>query len=274
MHLVCILMYNKSMKTLEGNIMKKILAIALCLLLVAGLAACASSNKNAEAPVLTMATEGTFPPYEYYDGDKLVGIDIEIGEAIAEKLGMTLEVTDIAFDSIIPGVQAGKYDIGMAGMTVTDERLEEVSFTTSYATGVQVVIVKDGSSITSVDDLFVDGANNVIGTQSGTTGFLYATWDIEDAGLGTVKSFTKATDAVEALKNGQVDCVILDNQPALALVAANEGLSILDTEYAVEDYAIAINKENTELLEKVDGALKELIADGTVQSILDKYIQE
>lgn len=254
--------------------MKKFLALTLCLLLTVSLAACASSAKSTEASVLSMATEGTFPPYEYYDGDKLVGIDIEIAEAIAEKLGMTLEVTDIAFDSIIPGVQAGKYDIGMAGMTVTDERLEEVSFSTSYATGVQVIIVKDGGPITSVDDLFADGADNVVGTQSGTTGFLYATWDIEDAGLGTVKSFTKSTDAVEALKNDQVDCVILDNEPAKALVAANEGLSILDTEYAIEDYAIAVNKENTELLEKVDGALTELIADGTVQDILDKYIQK
>lgn len=254
--------------------MKKILAITLCLLLLAGLAACASSAKQAETPVLSMATEGTFQPYEYYDGDKLIGIDVEIAEAIAEKLGMTLEVTDIAFDSIIPGVQTGKYDIGMAGMTVTDERLEEVSFTTSYATGVQVVIVKDGGPITSVDDLFADGANTVVGTQTGTTGFLYATWDIEDEGLGTVKSFAKTTDAVEALKNGQVDCVILDNEPAKALVAANEGLSILDAEYAVEDYAIAVAKDNTELLDKINGALDELIADGTVQSILDKYIHE
>lgn len=287
--------------------MKKLFAVILCLLLVAGLAACASSSDTDQTPatepasdaadsaatenepvseddasttdedaasVLYMATEATFQPYEYYDGDEIVGIDVEIAQAIAEKLGMTLEVTDIAFDSIIPGLQAGKYDIGMAGMTVTEERLEEVNFSDSYATGVQVVIVKDGGAITSVDDLFADGANTVVGTQTGTTGFLYATWDIEDEGLGTVKSFAKTTDAVEALKNGQVDCVILDNEPAKALVAANEGLSILDTEYAVEDYAIAIAKENTELLEKVNGALAELIADGTVQGILDKYIQK
>ena len=123
-----------------------------------------------------------------------------------------------------------------------------------------------------VDDLFADGASTVVGTQAGTTGFIYATSDIEDAGLGTVKSFGKTTDAVEALKNGQVDCVILDNEPAKALVAANEGLHILDTEYAVEDYAIAIAKENTDLLEKVNKALAELTADGTVQSIVDKYI--
>ena len=277
--------------------MKKLIALLLAAMMVLALAACASnastdttapadSAAETEAPAeeaadstaasgkLTMATEATFPPYEYYDGDAIVGIDVEVAQAIAAKLGMELEVTDIAFDSIIPGVQTGKYDMGMAGMTVTDERKEQVNFSDSYATGVQVVIVKDDSAIASVDDLFADGANTVVGTQAGTTGFIYATSDIEDAGLGTVKSFGTTTDAVEALKNGQVDCVILDNEPAKALVAANEGLHILDTEYAVEDYAIAIAKENTDLLDKVNAALAELKDDGTLQSIVDKYIGE
>ena len=253
--------------------MKKYITLLLALLMVFALCACGDNGEVPDdAPVLTMATEGTFPPYEYYDGDDLVGIDVEVAGVIAEKLGMKLEVTDIAFDSIIPGIQTGKYDMGMAGMTVSEDRLKDVNFSKSYATGVQVVIVKEGSPITSVDDLFADGANNTIGTQAGTTGFLYATWDIEDEGLGTVKGFTKTTDAVEALKNGQVDCVLLDNEPAKALVAANEGLMILDSEYAVEDYAIAIAKDNTELLEKVDAALEELIKDGTLQDIVDKYI--
>ena len=277
--------------------MKKLIALLLAALMVLALAACASnastdttapadSAAETEAPAeeaadstaasgkLTMATEATFPPYEYYDGDAIVGIDVEVAQAIAAKLGMELEVTDIAFDSIIPGIQTGKYDMGMAGMTVTDERKEQVNFSDSYATGVQVVIVKDDSAITSVDDLFADGADTVVGTQAGTTGFIYATSDIADAGLGTVKSFGKTTDAVEALKNGQVDCVILDNEPAKALVAANEGLHILDTEYAVEDYAIAIAKENTDLLDKINTALAELKDDGTLQSIVDKYIGE
>ncbi len=254
--------------------MKKVLVIVLALAMIFSFAACGQDNTNADAKeTLTMATEGTFQPYEYYDGDKLVGIDVEVGAAIAEKLGMDFEAVDIAFDSIIPGVQTGKYDMGMAGMTVTEERLEQVNFTTSYATGVQVLIVPEGSPITTVDDLFVDGAYNIVGTQAGTTGFLYATWDIEDAGLGEVKSFQKTTDAVEALKNGQVNCVLLDKEPAKALVAANEGLVILDSEYSVEDYAIAIAKDNTELFDKVNAALEELIADGSLQKIVDKYIQ-
>lgn len=278
--------------------MKKFLTLILALALTASLAACGSGNTPASSSgsgsagsaagsgdasfttavdgVLSMATEATFPPYEYYDGDSIVGIDVEIAQAIADKLGLELQVTDIAFDSIIPGVQTGKYDVGFAGMTVTDERLEQVNFTDSYATGIQVVIVGPNSSITSVDDLFAEGANHVVGVQTSTTGFIYATSDIQDAGLGEVKSFSKTTDAIEALKNGQVDCVILDNQPAKALVAANPdaGLSILDTEYAVEDYAIAVSKDNTALMEAINGALKDLIADGTVQSILDKYISE
>ena len=223
-----------------------------------------------ETKTLYMATEGTFPPYEYYDGDKLVGIDVEVAGAIAEKLGMKLEVVDIAFDSIVSGVQAGKYDMGMAGMTVNEERLEQVNFSDSYSTGIQVVIVKEGGKVQSLDDMGAEGV--IIGTQSGTTGFMYASGDFGDE---KVKGFTKTTDAVAALINGQVDCVMLDNEPAKALVAANAdaGLSILDTAYTVEDYAIAINKQNTDLLNQVNTALAELKADGTLQGIIDKYIK-
>ena len=203
-------------------------------------------------------------------GDKLVGIDVEVAGAIAEKLGMKLEVVDIAFDSIVSGVQAGKYDMGMAGMTVNEERLEQVNFSDSYSTGIQVVIVKEGGKVQSLDDMGAEGV--IIGTQSGTTGFTYASSDFGDE---KVKGFTKTTDAVAALINGQVDCVMLDNEPAKALVAANPdaGLSILDTAYTVEDYAIAINKDNNDLLTKVNAALAELKADGTLQGIIDKYIK-
>ena len=219
-----------------------------------------------------MATNAEFPPYEYYEGDTVTGIDVEIAQAIAAKLGLTLQVEDMEFDSVISAVQGGKADIGMAGMTVTEERLEEVNFTESYATGVQVIIVTEDSDITSADDLFAEGANHTIGVQLATTGDLYTTEDIEAAGLGTVDRYNKGADAVMALKNGKVDCVVIDNEPAKAFVEANEGLKILETEYVTEDYAIAVSKDNEALHTAVDAALQELIADGTVQSIIDKYI--
>ena len=245
--------------------MKKILAIALiCMLTLTGMAM---------AETLKMGTNATFPPYEFYDDatGEVVGIDAEVAAAICAKLGCELEIVDMDFDAIIPAVTTGKIDFGMAGMTVTEERKQSVDFSTSYATGIQVVIVKEDSAITSVDDLFAEGANHKIGVQQGTTGDLYCSWDIEDEGLGTIERFKNGTDAVLALTSGKVDCVVIDNEPAKNYVAANEGLKILDTEYAVEDYAIALAKDS-ELTEKINAALEELIADGTVQAIIDKYI--
>jgi len=249
--------------------MKKILALIMALCMICALCACGAAKED---NVLTMATNAEFPPYEYYENDQVVGIDAEIAAAVAEKLGMELVIEDMAFDSIIPAIVSGKADVGLAGMTVTEDRLESVDFSTSYATGVQVVIVAEGSEITSVDDLF-DVGGYTIGVQLATTGDLYCTWDLEDAGLATVERFNKGADAVAALVAGKVDCVVIDNQPAKAFVEANEGLQILDTEYAVEDYAIALAK-GSELTAEVDAALQELIADGTVQAILDKYISE
>ena len=245
--------------------MKKILAIALiCMLTLTGMAM---------AETLKMGTNATFPPYEFYDDatGEVVGIDAEVAAAICAKLGCELEIVDMDFDAIIPAVTTGKIDFGMAGMTVTEERMQSVDFTTSYATGIQVVIVKEDSEITSVDDLFAEGANHKIGVQQGTTGDIYCSGDIEEAGLGTIERYKNGTDAVLALTSGKVDCVVIDNQPALKYVEANEGLKILDTEYAVEDYAIALAKDS-ELTEKINAALEELIADGTVQAIIDKYI--
>lgn len=220
-----------------------------------------------------MATNAEFPPYEYYEGSEIKGIDVEVAEEIAKKLGLTLRVDDMEFDSIISAIKGGKADIGLAGMTVTDERLEEVNFSSSYATGVQVIIVTEDSDITSVDDLFAEGAKHTVGVQLMTTGDLYTTDDIEKAGLGTVDRYSKGADAVMALKSGKVDCVVIDNEPAKAFVEANEGLKILETEYVTEYYAIAVSKENDALQKAVDEALKELIEDGTVQKILDKYIK-
>ena len=249
--------------------MKKVLSLVLVLALAISLVACGGAKND---NVLTMATNAEFPPYEFMQDGKIVGIDAEIGAAIAEKLGKELVIENVDFDSLIPGVQTNKYDFVMAGMTVTDERKEQVNFSQTYATGVQVVIVKEDSKITSVDDLFAEGANNKIGVQLATTGDLYCTWDIEDEGLGSVERFNKGADAVMALNSGKVDCVVIDNEPAKVFVANNPGLKILDTEYITEDYAIAISKDAPELLAEIDKALGELIADGTVAEIIAKYI--
>lgn len=251
--------------------MKKFLAVLLAVaLMCVGFAACSSGNTDTEEKeTLVMATNAEFPPYEFKEGDQIVGIDAEVAQAIADKLGMDLEIVDTEFNSIIPGVQGGKYSMGMAGMTVTDERLESVDFSTSYAKGVQSIIVKEGSAITSVDDLYADGADFQIGVQMATTGDIYAS---DDFGSDHVQQFDKGAAAVQALVSGKLDCVIIDNEPAKAFVAANEGLVVLDTAYAEEDYAICFAKENADLKDKVNAALEELIADGTVKTIVDKYI--
>lgn len=258
--------------------MKKIFALILAVLMIASvsmLAACGDSDSatkdEASAKTkLVMATNASFPPYEYKeDGVNIIGIDADIAQAIADKLDMKLEIKDVDFSTIVEGVKSGKYDMGMAGMTVNEERLQSVNFSTSYATGVQVIIVPEDSPITSVDDLFADGATYKVGTQEATTGYIYM---LDDLGADRVVSYKTGNLAVANLIAGKVDCVVIDNEPAKAYVAENEGLKILDTEYVTEDYAICVAKENTELLEKINGALDELIKDGTVQKIIDKYI--
>ena len=253
--------------------LKKIAAIILSAALVVALAACGSSknsdsNKSSgKAETLTMGTNASFPPYEYVDDNgKIVGIDAEIAQAIADKLGMKLEIKDMEFDSLIPAVKSKSIDLVLAGMTVTEERKQSVNFSDSYSTGVQVVIVKEGSDIKTVDDL----KGKKIGVQAGTTGDAYCS---DDFGEENVKQFSNGSLAVAALANGQVDCVVIDNEPAKNYVAANSGLKILDTEYVTEDYAIAISKDNDDLLKKVNDALKELKDDGTVDKIVGKYIK-
>ncbi len=268
--------------------MKKFFAILLTLVLVVGaFAACGGSteettaagdettaaNLTATEGVLVMATNAAFPPYEFKEGDNFAGIDVEIAGKIAEKLGMTLEIQDVEFGSIIGGVQTGKFDIGMAGMTVTDERLESVNFSKSYATGIQVVIVNEDSAIASLDDLKGDGSMK-FGVQQDTTGDIYASDTAENGGYGeeNVIRYKTGAEAVMALKAGKVDAVIIDNEPAKSFVAANEGLKILEGNWVLEDYAIAVAKENTALLTAIDNALAELTADGTVADIIAKYI--
>ena len=213
-----------------------------------------------------MATNAEFPPYEYHDGGEIVGIDVEVAGAIAEKMGLTLEIEDIAFDSIIPELQSGKADIGAAGMTVSEDRLKNVDFSDTYTTASQVIIVKEDSDIAGPDDL----AGKIIGVQLGTTGDIYAS-DYEAEG-STIERYNKGFEAVQAMIQGKIDAVVIDVEPAKVFVSQNEGIKILDEALTVEEYAIAVKKGNTELLDQINGALAELKASGELQAIIDKYI--
>ena len=281
--------------------MKKFLSLVLALALALSLAACggtgnnggnttgnggnantsADTNTSADADTgddageagfttveegkLIMSTNAAFPPYEMTTDDGgFEGIDVEIAQAIAEKLGLELQIDDMDFTAALEAVQAGMSDIAMAGITVNEERLAVMDFSDTYATGVQVVIVKEGSDVT-LDNL----GEQLIGVQNGTTGWQFCS---DDFGDDHVAAFDNGITAVQALVNDQVDCVVIDQGPAEVFVSENPGLTILETEYAIEDYAIGVNKGNTALLDAINGALAELQEDGTIQSIIDKYI--
>ena len=231
------------------------------------------AEAGSEGGTLVMATNAEFPPYEYHDsavtgpdGSDIVGIDVEIAAAIAEKMGKELVIEDVQFASIIPEILSGKADFGAAGMTVTEDRLVNVDFSDTYATAVQSIIVTADSEMTGPDDL----EGKLIGVQEGTTGYTFCS---EDFGEENVLAYTNGATAVQNLINGSVDCVVIDQQPAISFVEANEGLKILETEYVIEDYAAAVAKENTALLEALNTALDELIEDGSIQAVLDKYIK-
>lgn len=263
--------------------MKKILSIIMAAAMIC-CALLAFTACGGEDNTLDMATNAAFPPYEYKDGDDFEGIDVEIAGLIAEKLGMELKIHDIEFGSIVSGVQTGKFDMGMAGLTVTDERKQSVNFSTSYAKGIQAVIVKADSEYTSYEDFYtgyddegnptgvVEGVK--IGVQQDTTGDIYCSSKPEDWGFGkdNVVRYKTGNDAVQALVSGKVTAVIIDNEPAKSYVASNEGLKILETSYTEEDYAICVSKDNDELLKKINKALAELTDAGEIQKIVDKYI--
>lgn len=245
--------------------MKKIIAMILVAML-------AFAGVSAMAESLTMCTNVAFPPYEFYGDDgQPTGIDVEIAKAIAAKLGYELEVVDIEFAQCIPGVQSGKYDFSAAGMTVTEERKQMVQFTDTYATGIQSIIVPEACEFEGLDDFVAENGSVKVGVQMATTGDLYTTWDYEDEGKGTVERYASGAAAVQALLAGKVDCVVIDNEPAKNFVAQNEGLKILDTAYAEEEYAMAFAKESP-IYADFNAALAELIADGTVQGIIDTFI--
>ncbi|MDD3403385.1 MAG: basic amino acid ABC transporter substrate-binding protein [Hespellia sp.] len=255
--------------------MKKLLSVVLVAACTLSMAACGSGeSKNTgsasdDSDTLVMATNAEFPPYEYHDGDEIVGIDAEFAAAIADKLGKELKIEDMAFDSIIPAVQGGKADFGAAGMTVTDERKTQVDFSDSYYTGRQVIIVAEGSDFATPEDL----EGKKIGVQLGTTGDIYASDTPENGGYGeeNIERFNKGFEAVQSLLQGKIDAVIIDDQPAKAFVAENDGLKILDTEYIEEEYALCFKKDS-KLVAEVNDAIAALKEDGTFDKIVAKYI--
>ena len=277
--------------------MKKLLAVLLALGLVFALAACGNGDSESsqtpsenvtesqepaasdeggatgdygefttiEEGKLIMSTNAAFPPYEMTTDDGgFEGIDVEIAQAIANKLGLELVIDDMDFTAALEAAQSGMSDMVMAGVTVNEERLAVMDFSNTYATGVQVVIVKEGSDVT-LDNL----GEQLIGVQNGTTGWQFCSGEFGD---DHVSAFDNGITAVQALMQDQVDCVVIDQGPAEVFVSENAGLTILETEYAVEDYAIGVAKGNEGLLNAINTALAELQADGTVQSIIDKYI--
>ena len=244
--------------------MQKILAVLLAVCLIAGISACGGSGGDDNQ--LIMATNANFPPYEYHEGGEIVGIDVEIAQAIAEKLDKELKIEDMEFGAIIDAVASGKADMGVAGMTVREDRLENANFSDPYTTATQVIIVQEGSDITEADHL----ADKSVGVQENTTGDSIVSDDYPDA---DVQRYKNGADAVQALVQGKVDAVVIDNEPAKVFVSQNEGLAILESPYAVEEDAIAIAKDNDELLEQVNTVIGELKEDGTLQQIIDKYIK-
>ena len=255
------------------NIIAMILCVALCAAFLSGCggssapAATAAPAAAEPAKVLKVATNVAFPPYEYYENEQAVGIDVDIIQAICDKLGYEMELSDMEFGSIITAVASGKVDIGFGAITITEERAKSVHFTTSYSTGIQSIIVTEDSPIASVDDLHGDDV--IIGVQQDTTGDIYATGDF---GEEHIARFNKGADAVQALITGKCSAVIIDNSPAETFVAQNQGLKILPTVYADEAYGFELSYDNEELYNAVNGALEELLADGTVQAIIDMYI--
>ena len=252
--------------------MKKILSLCLSILMIVGLVSCGNKTANAvtsneTAKKLIMCTNAEFPPYEYKDGGNFVGIDVEVSKLIGEKIGAEVEILDIAFDSLIPTVTSGKADFAMAGMTVTEDRKEFVDFTHTYQTAVQTVVVPSNSSIASIDDL----NGKKIGVQQGTTGDIYCSGDYGDA---NVERFPKIVDGFQAMKSGRIDACVVDDEVAKNIVSQDaSSYKILDTAYAEEEYAIAVKKGNTELLEKLNKAIDEIKASGELKKIVDKYIK-
>lgn len=246
------------------NRFKKLCAIifTLCLLLPGKVQA---SSEKEDGKVLDFGTSADFPPYEYYEGDEIVGIDPDILRAIGDYMGVEVRLHDMDFNNIIASIDSGKIDGGAAGFTVTEERKKSVNFTDSFTKTSQIIIIRKDSDIKEVEDL----NNGVkIGTQLGTIGDTIAK---DDFGEENVNSFNKVPDAILSLQNKKIDAVILDKHSAENFVNANKDLTIIETPYLEEEYAIAISKDNPELLEDMNEAIAALKESGEIDKIMDKY---
>ena len=240
--------------------MKKLMVALLAVGAMISLCSCGSANSGK----LVMATNAAFPPYEMVEGSEIVGIDPEIAKLIADDLGRELVIEDMAFDSIIAAVQTGKADIAMAGLTITEDRKQNINFSDPYTEAAQVIVVRTDSDVASPDDL----TGKTVGVQIGTTGDIYAE-DIEGA---TVERYSKYFEAINALTQQKIDAVIVDREPAKVFVNDSDELKMIDEEFTLEEYAIGVSKENTELLDQINASLKKLQESGKIDEIINKYI--
>lgn len=233
--------------------MKKILILIILLITLTG----CRKNENE----LVMVTEAGFAPYEYYEGGEIVGVDIDIAKEIAKELGKELVIKDVAFDSIINEVKSGKADFGAAGISYSDERAKEVDFTVNYSTSKQVVIVKTNSNIKNTNDI----SNKKIAVQLGSVADTYVTETYKNAEITRQKKYLAA---VQDLKDGKVDCLVMDELPAKEILSNNGGLQILEGELTSDSYGMIVKKGNTELLNTINKVLERLKNDGSIDSYI------
>lgn len=231
-----------------------VLLFICCLFILTG---CGKRNSNE----LIMVTDAGFAPYEYYENSEVVGVDVDIAREIAKEMGKTLVIKDIAFDSIINEVKTGKADFGAAGISYSEERAKNVDFSINYAVSKQVVIVKNDSSITDINSI----GNKKIAVQLGSVADTFVTDEYDEA---TIVRQKKYLAAIEDLKVGKVDCVVMDELPAKEIVNSNTGIKILNGALTNDSYGMVVKKGNKELLEVINKVLNRLSSDGSI----DRYI--
>ena len=240
--------------------MKRLGLIIFIMILMCG---CTKKNENQ----LVMVTEAGFAPYEYYENGEVVGVDVDIAREIAKYLGKKLVVKDIAFDSIINEVKTGKADFGAAGISYSDDRAKNADFSINYAVSKQVVIVNNNSSITNVNGI----SNKKIAVQLGSIADTFVTEKYKSANVVRQKKYLAA---IEDLKTGKVDCVVMDELPAKEIVSKNEGIKILDGSLTNDSYGMVVKKGNKELLDAINMVLQKLKDEGKIDEFIIKHTEK